>query len=88
MPAPWQAYQKLYYEKKLKAIVDKEYAEYLKTVKEGEKPKTRIQIQTEISRREYGKESEQVQLMVEEYRMGLMPEDANQSEEQRVQRYQ
>ena len=74
IPAPWQAYQKLYYEKKLKSIVDAEYETYVKTSKEGAKVKTRIQIQTEVCRREYEKESEEVKSEVEAYRKKLTGE--------------
>jgi hypothetical protein len=46
----------------------------LRSIKEGEKSKTRIQIQTEISRREYAQESDEVKTKVEEYRNNLMDE--------------
>jgi hypothetical protein len=78
----------LYYETKLKSIIDEEYAAYLASVKDGEKPKTRIQIQTDVGRREYEKESDEVKTEVEAYRKSLTDGPEDQSEEQRAQKYQ
>lgn len=75
MPAIWQVYQKLYYNNKLKAIVDVAYTEYLKSNEgKGLNPealkKERLSIQNRIVRERYEVESEEVKAEVERHREG------------------
>ena len=73
----------------MKPLVDAEYEIHIKTLKEGTKAKTRIQIQTEVSRREYEKEAEEVKAEVEAYRKKLAGEgESGVTEEQQALKYQ
>lgn len=77
----WQVYQTLYYQTKLKPIVNAAYEDFLKDYKpspeEGEtgEGKTlknaRLQIQNRIAREMYEKESSEVKDKVQEYREEL-----------------
>ncbi|KAF8345715.1 hypothetical protein F5887DRAFT_1074141 [Amanita rubescens] len=69
--APWQAYQKKYWNV-LKPIVDELYDAHIKGLSENEKPKPKIQLQSEIVRQRYENESEAVKTSVEEYVQSLM----------------
>ena len=73
-------------------MVDAEYDIHVKSLKPEEKPKTRIQLQTEISRREYEKESEDVKAEIEKARNELIAKTAkttdSKSTEERNEKYQ
>jgi hypothetical protein len=72
LAAPWQAYQSLYYEKKLKALVESAWQEYLSSVPEGSTPKkTRFVVKNELIQRLYAQESDEVKEEVEEYRQKM-----------------
>lgn len=68
LPA-WQAYQTLYYEKKLKPLVEEAYSRRTENLPEGKKPKGRIAIIGEIAREQLENETPEVKAEVEEYRM-------------------
>ncbi|KIL55651.1 hypothetical protein M378DRAFT_90593 [Amanita muscaria Koide BX008] len=70
-----QAYQKLYYEKKLKPLIDTAYKENVAKAKgTNEKPRARLVIQNEIVRAEFSKESDEVKAEIEQYRQSLRAE--------------
>jgi hypothetical protein len=64
--ALWQAYQKQYWDM-LKPIVEKLYVAHLRDLSKGEKPKSRIQFQSEVVRQRYEDESEEVKTSIEAY---------------------
>ncbi len=76
LPAVWQVYQRLYYQDKLKAVVDTEYNTYLKS-HEGEAhdpsalKKERLSIQNRIMKVLYDQETEEVKAEVERHRKEL-----------------
>jgi hypothetical protein len=86
-PASWQAYQKKYWTK-LKDIVDVEFNKYLENLSKGEKPKPKIQFQTEIVRREYDNETEDVKVEIEKHIQSLKDSTKAESDEQWAMRYQ
>ena len=74
LPA-WQAYQTLYYEKKLKPLVEEAYSRRTENLPEGKKPKGRIAIIGEIAREQLENETPEVKAEVEEYRTKLKDEE-------------
>ena len=65
----WQAYQSLYYQTKLKPIVDAAYKAYLETVPPDTKPeKTCFAIMNQVVQKAFAEEMEEVKAEVEEYR--------------------
>ena len=71
LPAEWQAYQTLYYEQKLKALVDSRYKAYCNGLEPGKTPQSRISFQTEVVRAEYWKETPEVRAAVQKHRQQL-----------------
>ena len=74
--AAWQACQKIYWEK-LKPIVDKAFREHIDALCEGEKAKPKIQIQSEVVRGEYEKETDEVKAEVEQYMLKECNEESD-----------
>ena len=74
LPA-WQAYQALYYEKKLKPLVDEAYKRRTENLPEGTKPKARLAIIGEIAREQLENETPEVKAEVEEYRTNSKDEE-------------
>ena len=66
LPA-WQAYQNLYYEQKLKPLIDEAYRKHIENLPEGTKPKPRVAIIGEIAREQLHLESPEVLAKVEDY---------------------
>lgn len=76
----WQVYQKLYYQTKLKPVVDAAYEEFLENYKpiseegdngDGKMKNARLQIQNRVVRDMYEKESSEVKAEVEKHREEL-----------------
>lgn len=67
MLQPYQAYSQLYYESKLKAIIDEKYKEHLETLPESERKK-RFQFGNSLTKSMYEGESDKVKEEVERYR--------------------
>ena len=95
-PAEFQAYQKLYWEEKLKVVVDEEYAQHLHDV-EATKDKDdnekvilqkKIKVQTDVVINLYAKEADQVKERVKNYIENLKEPLKNEEEQDRVKRYQ
>jgi hypothetical protein len=74
LPA-WQAYQTLYYEEKLKTLVNEAYSKHIAEVPEGTKRKARLAILGEIAREQLQNETPEVKAEVEEYRTKLKDEE-------------
>jgi len=87
VPALWQAYSTLYYQSKLKPLVESAWTSYVKGVKEEsashvgdeveggagkqKKTKSRIKIQNEVVQAKFKTETEEVKAEVEAYVKGL-----------------
>jgi hypothetical protein len=72
LAAPWQAYQNLFYESKLKALVETAWEEYLSTRPEGSKPeKSQFTVKNELIQNLYAEESEEVKEEVERHRQKM-----------------
>jgi len=91
---PWQAYQAMYYDDKMKGELTSLYDTYLsKTVAQGEKPQGRFAFINVYMKDAYKNASDEVKGKVEEYRQGsrskLDAEDLDAREEtnQALQRY-
>ena len=76
--AAWQAYQKKYWEK-LKPIVDEAFSAHLDALSKGEKAKPKIQIQSEVVRGEYEKETDEIKAEVEEYMLNDCKEESDEN---------
>lgn len=69
---PWQAYQNLYYEDKLKPLVEDAWQAYLTSVPEGSKPeKSRFAAKNELIQDLYAKETDDVKEEVEKHRQKM-----------------
>jgi hypothetical protein len=92
VPRAWQAYQSLYYQSKLKPIVNAAYEAYLATIPPNTKPKTRFVIMNQVVQQSFAEETEEVKAEVEEYRRKLKdgPEVGidNQDRDERNHNYQ
>ena len=64
---PFQAYSRLYYDTKLKPIIDEKYKEYTETVPEDEQ-KTRFVFSAALTKTLFEAETEEVKREVEEFR--------------------
>jgi hypothetical protein len=87
LPA-WQAYQTLYYEEKLKPLVDEAYSRRTENLPEGTKPKGRLAIIGEIAREQLQNETPEVIAEVEEYRTKLKEEVEGPSKADKIAVYQ
>ena len=74
LPA-WQAYQALYYEEKLKPLVEEAYSKRTENLPEGTKPKKQLAIIGEIARDQLQNETPEVISKVEEYHTNLKDEE-------------
>jgi hypothetical protein len=68
---PWQAYQKKYYETKLKTKVDEAWEKHLSAVPEGDGRKNRFDFRTQLVQRFYEDEPDCVKEEIEEYRQAI-----------------
>jgi hypothetical protein len=87
LPA-WQAYQSLYYEQKLKPLVDEAYKKHTDNLPEGMKPKPRVAIIGEIAREQLQHETPEVLAEVEDYRMKVKDEPEEPSLKHQIAAYQ
>jgi hypothetical protein len=69
---PWQAYLNKFQDSKLKPNIEEAWQQYLSGVPEGEKPKiTQFEIQNNIARKLYEKETPEVKQEVQEHRLKM-----------------
>jgi hypothetical protein len=87
LPA-WQAYQSLYYDRKLKTLADEAYTSYIKDIPEGTKPKGRLAILGEVAREQLQNETPEVKAEVEDYRVKLKEDVEDPSKIDQIEAYQ
>lgn len=88
MLAAWQAYQSLYYEKKLKAVVEQRWAEYLAELPEGAEPKmSRVQMSTKVAIEKFDSEEQDVKDEVKAYRQKQPEAPEELGDAERIQEY-
>jgi len=87
LPVLWQAYSTLYYQSKLKPLVDDAYNKYLDGLKKdnivsddkGNEPvkscKSRLEFQNEIAKAKFEKATDEVKVEVAQYRERLKKKD-------------
>jgi hypothetical protein len=87
LPA-WQAYQTLYYDRKLKTLADDAYTRHIKDIPEGTKPKGRLTILGKVTREQLQNETPEVKAEVEEYRAKLKEDVEDPSKIDQIEAYQ
>ena len=70
----WQTYVNLYYEEKLKAAVEKAYADQFTSLGEGKNPKPKVVIMGEVARAMLEEESDEIKEEIENHRQKVKNE--------------
>lgn len=73
----WQTYVNLYYEEKLKALVEKAYTDHLASLGEGQNPKPKVAIMGEVARAMLEQESDEIKEEIEIHRQKVKNEPDN-----------